>query len=346
MNNIFLSQNKYTSGGGPKVVEKSISSAVAGDICLYDKKSKKKVITTLANFQLLSSVERYSPLGIVVIPASHGIFGYNKCTIMSNVSISGTFSNQEWNFGGLAWGFWDVNRGTMYTDIVTTSTDNAKAEVTGIVSEDVEAYLPSDKFLGDSSSVSCAHDQNAAYSSEGRYRDVTMSPYYTSGSRNSNYYATRVDWYDYAIKNCLSDFDGQGNTDYILSYCTWQPDWKTDKTIEANGEHSHSPAMCCCWRYKPEGTNEGDWYLPSMGELGYLGARYKVINESLSVLNNTYGITATNGKSADMSNLNYRLLLSSTLYSRKKCWGLSLDSMDVYDADKYVPYNVLAFLRV
>lgn len=54
--------------------------------------------------------------------------------------------------------------------------------------------------------------------------------------------------------------------------------------IENNGNAGYSPAACCCWRYHTEGTNQGDWYLPAEGELGYVLARVKKIDKMLNMI--------------------------------------------------------------
>lgn len=44
-------------------------------------------------------------------------------------------------------------------------------------------------------------------------------------------------------------------------------DWKTSETITNSTSKGNYPAGFCCWRYHTEGTKQGDWYLPSIGEL-------------------------------------------------------------------------------
>lgn len=109
------------------------------------------------------------------------------------------------------------------------------------------------------------------------------SPYLEDGSRYKGYYIIR-----YSESNCLSDFDGFGNTKVLCDLATAQSDWKTASTITNDYAGGYSPAACCCWRYHTTGTNQGDWYLPAIGELGYLIVRLKTINTSIS---NIGGVT-------------------------------------------------------
>jgi hypothetical protein len=59
------------------------------------------------------------------------------------------------------------------------------------------------------------------------------------------------------------------------------------------------PAAEACWRYNPlrhyaatsADTRQGEWYLPSAGELGYIIPRLSVLNRIISAINTGYGHT-------------------------------------------------------
>lgn len=82
----------------------------------------------------------------------------------------------------------------------------------------------------------------------------------------------------------FGDFDGKKNTEVILEMATGQTDWKTDSAITNSSSEGYYPAAECCWRFHTAGTSQGDWYLPSLGELGFLFSRLKMINSSLSTI--------------------------------------------------------------
>lgn len=84
--------------------------------------------------------------------------------------------------------------------------------------------------------------------------------------------------------NALSDFAGKSNTEFLCSKATKQENWRTDDTITNNYNAGYHPAACACWRFHTVGTSQGDWYLPACGELGYCVVRYKLINETIAVL--------------------------------------------------------------
>ena len=121
-------------------------------------------------------------------------------------------------------------------------------------------------------------DENAYYSQYyDQYNNTYLpapSPYLTDGSKNT-LYAYKFPYYS-DDGNFLSDFNGINNTSILLS--TMGSTWKTSTTIYDQS------APQCCWRYHTVGTKQGDWYLPAAGELGYLCARGKVIDQSLSRL--------------------------------------------------------------
>ena len=112
------------------------------------------------------------------------------------------------------------------------------------------------------------------------------SPYKNNGSSNSEYSKTSA---NSSTENALSDFYGLENSKVLCLLATAQTNWKTDASIINNSEGGYSPAACCCWRYHTEGTQQGDWYLPSCGELGYMMSRISKINNAINTLINNYG---------------------------------------------------------
>ena len=127
-----------------------------------------------------------------------------------------------------------------YAKVPITSTDGSypNGNFTG--------FLPSDDFSGAGSRV----DSMAFYSGDTPY---IPSPYkVTNGveAPNPEYYKTLPDG------NALSDFDGKGNTQILLNLFSY-------------------PAAISAANNLTEGAR---WYLPAVGELGFLIARLKTIN--------------------------------------------------------------------
>lgn len=97
------------------------------------------------------------------------------------------------------------------------------------------------------------------------------SPYLGS-DRNPTYYNNTF---------ALSDFNGKENTRILTDLIT-VPNWKTNDVILNSYDMGHYPAVACCWRYSTVGTSCGDWYLPAIGEVGYIAVRCKAINKTLA----------------------------------------------------------------
>ena len=107
-------------------------------------------------------------------------------------------------------------------------------------------------------------------------------------SSSTPYIPSPIDYFDaysdtvVTTANSLSDFDGKGNTEVLTSLATAQSDWKTANTIANESGTGYYPAACVCWRFIPGNTNQGDWYLPAMGELGFVIVNFDEINNKIS----------------------------------------------------------------
>lgn len=79
-------------------------------------------------------------------------------------------------------------------------------------------------------------------------------------------------------QGATGDFDGRGNTDKLIAATTvaWQ-----SGAIENSVNAGNYQTACCCRRYRTAGTNAGDWYLPAMGELGYIMYNAQLIDNVL-----------------------------------------------------------------
>lgn len=200
-----------------------------------------------------------TPVAVVVIPASHMPDG--KCRGMSlcnmsyitpqtgTLGIGTTLDQATTNGTNLMWGVngTDVDNMTNYTTVKTTSGTNS----TG--------YLSSDLFDG------------------GYYSDATdvqkcVSPYNNDGSKNSEYFTAG---------QALADMDGKTNTEVLVNASAIKDTYSSGAfdNVQAN-----YPAAFACHLFSTIGTRQNQWYLPALGELGYLYTRIKKINESLAAL--------------------------------------------------------------
>ncbi len=241
-----------------------------------------------------------TPIGVVVMPKSHMEDG--KCRIMSLANMSyktpetGTLvgtSNSDAQTAGanLMWGVYnnDIAELTNYDKVVT---------VDGATTADY-GYLPSDWWVGKSEVVipdgtytftTIANEvdtETAWYGSDagGGWEVLTdsnmcPSPYLSDGSRNPLYFTAG---------QALCDMHGKSNTNILMNLSAI----KTQTSGEFENIQANYPAAMACHMYHTSGTNQGDWYLPAMGELGYLYARAKKINDTLVSLGSSavgYGV--------------------------------------------------------
>lgn len=311
-----------------------VSKAVACDICLCNKSTGKLLIVEAAKFNTTEyPSSNYSPVGVVVIPGNHNVYGDGSCAVMSlkemnyNTPDSGSTSYQ-----GIYWGQYgvDISNMTNYNQVCYVgSNGSVNQTVQGVYGY---AYLPSDKFT----TVQNPYDKDTYfyYNDSDKY---IPSPYNDDDSRNPAYYQTAS---PSSSNNAMSDFDGIGNTTKLINLATAQSDWKTASTITNNSGSGYSPAACCCWRYHTEGTKQGDWYLPAMGEFGYIVPKFNKINQAISTLISAYGSSvgvrvyggSSYWSSSEYSSINARIVLTDDGY--------------VLDDDKGTNRYVRAFLRV
>ena len=221
----------------------------------------------------------FTPIGIVVVPGSHNIYGNDTCGVMSLVKMSssdpenGTVTQES----RLWWGGVSKNITTMtnYNKVITTL-DNTTNTISGGFTTEVRAYLPIQNYRTGLITRNNAPYAPSPYVNED-YQTGTLNPLYIT-SESSN-------------RNVLSDFDGFNNTQKMLNEITKQPNWRTDATINNtndNGVEGYYPSACCCWRYHTVGTNEGEWYLPALGELGYISPKIYDLKTTISNLKTKY----------------------------------------------------------
>lgn len=267
---------------------------LVGDCILYDAEKNIIVNSKVGDLHKLDNIN-YIPIGVIVVPSEHKIYGDNSASMISlcSMDVTNPENGDSRLFNNPTETLTDDNStkikiGHYGTDIalpyytVGAYINNGTVQEKYVVGYSANPYMPSDSF----SNVQCLHDSNTYYYNNGSSHSLSPSPFLTNGFRNSEY--SRI---DENPLNCFSDFDGLGNTDVLTNdtYTKNQASWKTDDTIISEGSDGYSAAACCCRRFKTTGTNVGDWYLPSIGELGYMVARFSKIQESLNTLINIFG---------------------------------------------------------
>ena len=309
---------------------KPIETANYADICFYDKENNEKIIVSSEDFSAnLLPLSQFTPIGIVAVPSSHTDEGRPRIVSLAEMNCNTPDSGNVTSHSDMYWG----GRGYEVTDLPTKDQYPYLSSLNedGIVNYATNnCYLPSDAFS--------ALTENSLNSLEGfyyNYSERMCSPYKEDGSKEPRYFD------ESNTGNVLADFDGKSNTEKILAVDnSISTTWQTASTISNEGSNQYvHPAAQCCWRFHTEGTKQGDWYLPSAGELGYVLARYGSINLSMKTISTKYGEILGHPFVT-----NY---YSSTQYSSSHAVVISFSYGSVYDRLKSYPYiDVQAFLNI
>ena len=295
-----------------------------GSVALLDKISGN-IIYVLPDDLISYNSTLYTLIGVVVIPSSHDVYGTGECGIMSLMEMS--YSNPEKGSSSntpIRWGDTSTDLSLPnLNQVPLISTALTSNEITGVTGY---AYFPSTKFTSNKPLEGSGLDTLAGYYSSESYEPRIPSPYLEDGSRNPSYYTNDNSKYPELSANCFSDFDGMGNTAVITAAATAQTDWKTASAIIHSTSAGYYPAACCCYRFNPDGNSAGKWYLPAMGELGYMMVRFNEIQNSLTKIQSQFGSS-------------FVCLLSSynTYWSSSEISSITARSVAI--ADGYLPNN-------
>ena len=187
-----------------------------------------------------------TPVGVVIIGSGFAPDGKTRIISLTNMSYNG-YNYIMWD----AKGGYDTDSLVPNFNYVPT-TDNTDSTANGNAGY---GYLPSDStsFEGIQSHV----DGLTKYIDG--IDNLIPSPYLGCSSNPAYYQVIEGG-------NALSDFNGLNNTQLLVNA----------------GERYN--AANACWNYKDQANSNLQWYLPAMGELGYLMPRFKQINESLQAV--------------------------------------------------------------
>ena len=303
---------------------KDVSESVAADICIVDNGGNKYIVDGTTYSTDLFPLEQYTPIGVVVVPASHTENGTARVMSLASMDYNNPDNGNTDGHVNIAWGGYGSDISTLPNltrqPYITTDYTNISGEQQLLGWTGTGYYLASDYF----NSYPNPYDEGTYYrtgtTSSGSY--AIPSPYLTGGAKNEIYHNTSN------TGNILADMDGKGNTEKILAVNNASDtSWQTAATITNTGRtETIHPASQCCWRYHTVGTNQGDWYLPSAGELGYLASRWKAINTSINK------IISSGFEALSLPVSSY--LWSSTEYSSYYAVGF-----DFYSGYAYLHYN-------
>ena len=218
------------------------------------------------------------PIGVTIVPASHTID--KKARVMSLAEMStttpdtGAFTHETMNWGGYGQDITDLPNLDKVPDYSRLGSET--------------------KYNSNFSYHNSGETGDGLWYSTNSLHQMCPSPF--NGTSPFEPDAELNPWY---VKpgTATADYDGRGNTDKILAHMT-DESWNTSETIHKTSSSTPSdsanyyPAAACCWRYHTSGTTQGEWYLPSCGELGYIIPRMNTLNKILNAIPNANGGTS------------------------------------------------------
>ena len=278
-----------------------ISGAIAGDILLTNAEGTEKYYVTPKHYRILKEQGKigengYTPIGVCAIPASltlKGEGGVNRGK--SRVVSLAYMSLKTPDSGNLNTIFTDGDNRMVWGDNATVFTDYVGRN-NPCYSIDLRDNKLGPKNVRNASFAST--ETSKILNGQSSIQDVNVSdpklPRYESSNVIENlssdrsvcspYDSTGGYFYGY-----LGKLDGEELNETILKSTT--VDWKTGE-IENNSSSKagYFPPIFASKRYYTKGTQAGDWYLPTIGELGIMWARMKEINNSFQLIGPKYSI--------------------------------------------------------
>jgi len=286
------------------------------NIVHYHPISSLAVGTYLYNNGTTGTTANSNVVGVCVIP--DGLLPDRKARFMSVKAITTASTAGSTSENGIIWSS-NYSRTVLpkqYTEVPCVGLN--EDEGTGVITNQVEhsndnGYMPSDSENGYFTALTNPYDSVTMFAYDDSDHHIP-SPFMNNGAFNENY-STLFTTGGTAINNALSDFDGFRNTQILIK----------DADVVA-AKH--------CAIFNP-GYREGEWYLPAVGELGFIMPRFKVINSKLSALG-TSGVQLN----ADL------YYWSSTEYGENGAWRVVTDSGSVVSLNKTSTVYVRAFLAL
>lgn len=320
------SGNIYISGA---IVSKQ--EAEAGDIIAYD--SNKKIYFIKPEVFNEVMLTQYTPVAVVVVPYSHTsdgkvvgmslkMFGKNKWLLRDN--FTSVFAETEDN---------NSFARRRYIDSIIKSTTNEGETLTTLST----GYLPSDVFYNEESVTSNTIDPYT------KWRTVNMhssspSPYLITDEKSLVYHNS-------VVRNAFSDMNGRNNI-------------PSDSDLVNVGDKSVFKTLFECEQYSiVPFVAAGQWYLPSIGELGYLMVRFAQIKYAIEKIKsavNYYGngiiniqVDELTTTEKDIYDEDVSIVYWSSTYgdARSAVWTLSLRNAMVTRAEVSETFNFRAFAR-
>lgn len=321
-------------GGDDELLE------IAGTAIVYDTNTSK--LKPIAGEEYNTTdypQDIYVPVGVVIMPASHTEDGLAR---MMSLKLMGVKTLDD---GSITYGSYDATNMTDYNNMGSIAYANPDYNTATDATEGLINYYAdkTEKFPVTQNSVSISYNDSP-------------NPYELGGNKGVLYY-TNVDITDTMGSMLGSMWIPDGDTgngwNSIVgpidesNYINFMPSpYNADGTpnmniraVDTNMEMVHGKKASdmvleyaansgnkfdifeATNNYSTDGTNQGDWYVPSPLELSYFSARMKEIYSTINKMNPNFDeVFDTSLGAKEGIDLNYLGSWSSTLFSSSHAW--------------------------
>lgn len=267
----MLTIRRYLSGRNIPPPQPA-DTAKAGDICFYDLQNNQKIIVAFDQYKKSQyPIGRYYPLGVVVVPSSHDVYGSGECGVMSLNWMTPLDYKQGGEQYTMLWSNDDYYVAFRYDgvpllpDLTSNTFDNYKYYIgVGLVPYQGGSLIPTGDMM----------DKQSGYMVISGRDWYIPSPYLSDGSKNAAFHQVSFQNNGQSRLNVLADYNGKEHTLEVVHNTV------LDRFLPFK----------CCYNYSPIGTEIGDWYVPTIGELCYMMPKFRDIQTTINTIIQDYGI--------------------------------------------------------
>ena len=345
----FIEENNGIVKYNPFNIDGKI--AKAGTIVLANNEEPSKKIFVPKDIWTKDAYnDKFTPIGVVVVPFTHTPDGTVRIMSLKNMSIltpangstsqNGNTADTSMHWGGVSITGSGQDTGYTYVDVglpkknIVPNIDPSN-QVAGTIGSPSYARVPSNYIDGVTFSTGTAStiDVGTKYYTGNTISEYGISPYAIYDSKS--YEAFKV---INQSRNAMLDFNGASNTSTILTF-------QDSSEITAAYDSDQFAPAATCHAYQTIGMPAGQWYLPACGELAYLPARYADINDALTKLMEADSSNAIRlwRDDSTVHDSSYSVfgswLWSSTEYSSNDARYVYVSDGRVYDYNKSYSYT-------
>jgi len=290
-----------------------------------------------------------TPIAIMVAPADHFVDGKARWMSLRNMSLTSPNIGTVTTGNSIIWGksgtiYNKTLAGTPNLDLEQLVAGNYKVDPDLFYDDPINkiggmTHFPSDQFkagrrasVWPKNGVIGKSSGKVYYPRDKRYgifldKNSTLEANHTAPGLFDRNGALN---HDIGVGQVFTDLDGAANTDVLIALESVE-DWATSATMDNTVKDNHFPAACLTRRYRTAGTNAGDWYLPAIGELAYVGTHIWAINQQIKKITDedaAAGRTRENVRAVGVGDYSSAGKLGYSLWSSSECsaadaWALA-----------------------